>query len=397
MATAVDEGVFNARADISQVRDGFGSVAYQEGVGYQFGLYRPFLDDDGRRKVRLNTNRMVANGKGQQVRQKVDLEVNTAREKYDLQPLVTTNATTLRKFEWVELDRAVTMSTRQRLRAWADLRATNSVSGFDAMATTTYEYEAMNDPGEAVVDMDPIADGRSDAPLFKLFSVPLPVTHSDFWFSARRLAAMRRNNQVAGLAMAEAAGRRVAEMVEKTLIGVEAGISFGTNSTLHTGTSKVYGYTNFPYRVTKTDLTTPTGSNPEAVVQDIIEMRETMYSNGFYGPFMVYMSTGYDTWLDGDYFRTGGTSVTRTLRERIESIDGIGGVRRLDYLTSGYQIVMVQMTRDVVEAINGMDITTVQWESQGGARLNFRVMCIQVPLLKTQYSGVSGIVHGTTS
>jgi hypothetical protein len=58
--------------------------------------------------------------------------------------------------------------------------------------------------------------------------------------------------------MAEAAGRRVAEMVEKTLIGVETGMTYGTRSgdstTAHTGTSTVYGYTNFPYRVTKTNL-----------------------------------------------------------------------------------------------------------------------------------------------
>ena len=126
-------------------------------------------------------------------------------------------------------------------------------------------------------------------------------------------------------------------------------------------------------------------------------MRDLLYADNFFGPFMLYHSTGYDIFLDNDYFRSGGTSVNQTLRARIESIDGISGVRRLDYLTSGYQMIMVQMTSDVARAVNGMDITTVQWESIGGMRLNFKVMAIQVPQLRADYSGRCGIVHATTS
>jgi hypothetical protein len=149
--------------------------------------------------------------------------------------------------------------------------------------------------------------------------------------------------------------------------------------------------------VTKTDLNTPTGANPEAIKQDVIEMRETMYSNGFFGPFVLYTSTGYDAFLDDDYFRSGSTAVQRTLRERIKDIDNISDVRRLDYLTSGYQMILVMMDPTVAQAINAMDITTVQWDSQGGMRKNFKVMCIKVPLLKAPFNGVAAIVHGTTS
>jgi hypothetical protein len=58
-------------------------------------------------------------------------------------------------------------------------------------------------------------------------------------------------------------------------------------------------------------------------------------------------------------------------------------------------MVMVQMTPDVARAVNGMDITTVQWESQGGMRLNFKVMCIQVPQLRADYYGNCGILDAT--
>ena len=60
-------------------------------------------------------------------------------------------------------------------------------------------------------------------------------------------------------------------------------------------------------------------------------------------------------------------------------------------------MIMVQMTPDVARAVNGMDITTVQWESVGGMRLNFKVMAIQVPQLRADYDGRCGIVHATTA
>jgi uncharacterized linocin/CFP29 family protein len=379
---------------------GHGEVGAALGeVRFDPGLLRPFIARDGQPAVTVNTGRMRWDEKLRR-----DVPVTATYKAADLAArgiaVPTANATSLRKNDWINIDTAVQRATRQRLRAWADLAASSSVGGFNGMAKLTHEYESMTDPGEAVVDMDGLADGRNDSPLFKLRSVPLPITHSDFWFSERRLAVSRNSGTPLDTTMAEAAGRRVAEMIERTLLGVETGVTYGTQTAgvgTHDGTSTVYGYTNFPYRVTKTDLTTPTGSNPEAVKQDVIEMRETMYTNGFYGPFMLYHSTGYDAFLDDDYFRSGSTAASRTLRERVGEIEGIAGIRRLDYLTSGYQMVLVQMTSDVAQAINAMDVTTVQWDSQGGLRKNFKVMAIQVPLLKAPYNGVAGIVHGTTS
>jgi uncharacterized linocin/CFP29 family protein len=258
------------------------------------------------------------------------------------------------------------------------------------------EFEMQSDPGEAIVDMDGLGEGRRDAPKFQPQGMPLPITHCDFWFSSRELAVSRQTGTPLDMSMAEAAGRRVAESIEKTLIGTETGMAYG-DSTRYGQTAQVYGYTNFPQRNTKTDLTTPLGTNPEAIAQDVLEAREQLYADNFYGPFVLYHSTNYDQWLDNDYFRSGGTSVTRSLRERLQAIDGIQAVRRLDYLTTGYVMILVQMTSNVARAINGMDITTVQWESQGGMRLNFKVMAIQVPQLRADFDGRCGILHATTS
>ena len=362
------------------------------------GMLRPYYDDRGRRCVTINTGRMRTDAKGnpEPIYQKVLISDLQARGIH----MPVWNAQTLTKEAWIEIDRTVVMATRQRLRAFADLQAAASRGGFNAMAKMTLEYQAMNDPGEAVVDMDGLSEGRRDTPLFNLKSTPLPITHMDFDFSSRLIAASRNSGVPLDMTGIDLAARRCAEKVEKTLIGTETGMTFGTVSTgptAHTGNSAVYGYTNFPYRVTKTDLTTPTGTNPEAINTDVLEMIETMQTNGFYGPYMLYHSTPYSRYLNDDYFRTGSTSAVRSVRQRILENEGISDIRRLDYLTSGYQLLLIQMTRDVAEAINGMEFTAVQWESKGGMQQNFKVLGIKTALLKSPYNGVSGIQHGTTS
>lgn len=377
--------------DYIQNGQGHGPVAEQlAGCRFDPGLLRPYIDNRGVRCVTVNTGQYGADGKPMLKKMPVAELLNNGISS----PVF--NATSLRKDEWVQLDSVVQKAARQRLRAWSDLAQSNTFGGFNGMSKTILEHETMSDPGEAIVDMDGLTEGRTDSPKFQLEGLPLPITHSDFWFSSRRLAVSRNTGTPLDTTMAEAAGRRVAEMIEKTLIGVETGITYGSSAS-YGRASTVYGYTNFPDRITKTDLTTPTGSNPEAVVQDILEMRDLLYASNFYGPFMLYHSTGYDAFLDNDYFRTGGTSAVRSVRERIQAIDGISGIRRLDFLTSGYVLIMVQMTSDVARAVNGMDITTVQWESVGGMRLNFKVMAIQVPQLRSDYNGNTGIVHATTA
>ena len=56
-----------------------------------------------------------------------------------------------------------------------------------------------------------------------------------------------------------------------------------------------------------------------------------------------------------------------------------------------FRLIMIQMNSEVARAVNGMDITTIQWETVGGLQLNFKVMCIQVPQLRADFYGNCGI------
>ena len=110
---------------------------------------------------------------------------------------------------------------------------------------------------------------------------------------------------------------------------------------------------------------------------------------------MAYVSSDYDEFLD-NLFSTAEPSAG-TLRSRLQQVDGISGIRRLDYLTDTFTVLLVQMTSDVARAVNGLPLTTVQWESKGGMQLNFKVMAIQVPQLRADYNSNTGIAHGTTA
>lgn len=386
----------------------FGAVAEQlAGCRFDPGLMRPYYDDKGHKCVTVNTGRIEYDKKEGIYKPVYENRLIADMVAHGIESPVF-NATTLRKDEWLMMDRIVLRAARDRLRAWADLAAANTFGGFNGMSKMVLEHERMTDPGEAVVDMDGLTEGRGDTPRFQLEGLPLPITHSGFHFGSRRLAVSRNTGTPLDSTMAEAAGRRVAEMIEKVTIGVTdlSSLSYG-NASDYGNTPAIYGYTNHPDRITKTDLTTPDGTNSDTVLAEVLAMRDLAYAQKFYGPFMLYHSTDWDQWLDNDYGVAAGTSYgytpSQTLRQRLRQIEDIRDVRRLDFFTDTYSLLLVQMTGDVARAIDGMGITTVQWETRGGMMLNFKVMAIQVPQVRSQYIGTStstsktGIVHGTTS
>jgi len=371
---------------------GHGNVAEQlAGTGFDPGLLRPYIDGGGNKCVTVNTGRTEYDADSGQYKPLFEKRLVSECVANGINSPVF-NATSLRKQEWLQLDSVVLRAARERLRAWSDLAGVNSFGGFNGMSKMILEHETMSDPGEAVVDMDGLTEGRTDTPRFQLEGLPLPITHSDFWFSSRRLAVSRNTGTPLDTTMGEAAGRRVAEQIEKTLIGTVTGASYGVAGD-YSNAPTVYGYTNHPDRNTKTDLTVPDGTNGATTVDEVLSMIETLMGDKFFGPYMVYHSTDWDKYLDDDYR----TNDDRTLRARLREIEQVQDVRRLDFLSNTFTLLLVQMTSDVARAVNGMDITTVQWDSVGGMRVNFKVMAIQVPQIRSDFNGNCGILHATTA
>jgi hypothetical protein len=424
----------------------------------QLGLMKPFIEDGSgygldaaqASKLGLLGKKCVTLNVG--YRQKVDDKGNyypvaikkimTAERAIQLgfrHQNLAQNAYAFPKESMIQLDTAILRESRFRLGALEDLRASNVYGGFNGMSKTMLEYQMIDDSGEAIVDMDGRTPGRNDDPLYALQGMPLAITHSDFEIGARQ-QAMSKNTPGEALdtTKGEMAGRRIAESLERQVIGVETGIKAGGTGLLTGGyaygtSAQVFGYLTFPGRLTKTNLYKPTGVGragtgwvPNDTILDVLAMKDSLVLNKFFGPWMIYHSNDWDQYLDRDYniFTAGGSVAggTITLRERLKKIPNVQDVKRLDLLTASalalpttpgssssttdlagptsanpFTLVMVQMNAQTARLVVGLDVTTVQWEEMGGMVLKFKVMTIQAPQIRATYAGNCGLLHANGS
>jgi hypothetical protein len=306
---------------------------------------------------------------------------------------------TLRVLDWIQLDEAVIRAAKPRLRAAKDLREAGLVYMLpNGIAKTTMQFQQQSDIGGATVSMDGLRQSESDRPTFTLINFPLPIIHKDFQYPLRQVLASRTGYSPLDTTTAELAGRRVAEQVEQFTLGCGANSNFNAagqllgQTTYAWNNGTIYGYMNYPSRITYSIVQpTTAGWIPQNTVDDILNMKTQSQNAAHFGPWMLYCGIYWDRYMDNDYKPTYNDM---TLRQRLREIDGIIDVRTVDYIPDD-SLIMVQQTTDVVRMVIGMDITTVQWESHGGMQLNFKVMCVMIPQLRTDAYSSTGIVHGS--
>jgi uncharacterized linocin/CFP29 family protein len=292
---------------------------------------------------------------------------------------VVNNAVLLRD-EWIEIDRVVQKIARERLVGAGDLLSRGLTYNLtNPMGKTVLEYQDMNDPGEANVDMDAATQHKNDRPVFTTKYLPIPIIHSDFTISHRVLEASRTYGDPIDTTMAEACARRVAEKLEDMIF---------TNTTFAYGGGTIYSYVSDTNKNTASlsanwDASGKTGA---LIVDDIITMKQAMIDARHYGPYVIYIPTDYETVLDDDYT----TGYPKTIRQRILEISGIEGVKVADRCPAD-TVIMVQMQSSTVRLVNGFAPTVVQWDTMGGLMHHFKVMSIQVIQTRADQDGNSGI------
>lgn len=325
--------------------------------GMSAGALRPYIGDDGRAYITVNG-----------------------------EAVPTLNAT-LRKDEWKHYDTAVVDIARQRLVAVQDLISRGLTYNIpNGLGTTVMEYEDAGDIEAAQISMDGLTKGQNDAVEYQMKYLPLPIIHKDFFINARVLAASRTGNRPMDTTLAQMASRKVADKLENILVN-------GTSSYAYAG-GTIYGYLDFPYVATYTLQAhwndTPSSGTGQNCVEDVIAMKQKSIDNLHYGPWMVYVSTNYETVLDGDFKANG----NQTIRQRIMAIEGILGVKVLDVLPAD-RVVLVEMNPTTVRMVNALPLSVVEWQEQGGMVSLFKVMTIQVPQIRADQNNKCGIVVGS--
>lgn len=353
-----------------QIQGEFASLLMANGK-MDVGAMRPFVSKkDGKSYVSVYKGGDVNNPESY-----VNIQVNNG---------------TLRRDEWKALDDAVTTVAESRLVGINDLVSRGLVFNLtNAMGSTVLETEAMSDAMEAEMTMDGVSRSKSDRPVFSSTYLPIPIIHVDYEINSRSLAASRNGGSALDTTSAERAARKVAEKLEKMLF---------TNITYSFGGGTIYSYLNHPSRgeVSLSLAWDDSSKTPKQILDDVKKLKQKSIDNKHYGPWVLYIPTSYETVLDEDYITSVSDSTTsgtsNTIRDRILKVNGILDVKVVDTLPDD-NIVLVQMTSDVVRLVRGMGIQNVQWQTEGMFINKYKVLTIQVPQIRSDFNSKTGIVH----
>jgi len=298
---------------------------------------------------------------------------------------------TLRRDEWKHLDEALLVASRSRLGGVQDLIDKGLVYTLgNGMGSTVFEYHDVKDGMTAELSMDAVTRSIGDRPDFGVKYLPLPIIHSDFEINARVLAASRNMGNPLDTTAVEMATHQVLLKREQMLF---------TDTTYGYGGGTIYSYVNHPDRNivslgtawSSLDYDSSSSSGGETVVDKVIALKQSSIDNLHFGPWMLYIPTAYETVLDKDYDKT---TPGTTIRDRIMKVGGISGIKVIDQLTPD-NVLLVQMSSDVVRLIRGLGLQNLQWQIEGGMITKYKVMTIEVPQVRSDANGKSGIVHAS--
>lgn len=311
--------------------------------------------------------------------------INAAMSGQPLNANVLRTAAVLRRDQWIHFDEQINMAAQMRLAAVADLVAMGLTRPLpNALGRTVLEYERVGEMEEANVSLDAMTRGENELLEFAPHQLPLPITHKDFFFNIRLLAASRERGEALDVTHVRWAGQRVAEKIESMLVN---------GSTRQFGGLPLYGYTTHPDRNTFSFGTGGawTGSKTgEQILSDVLTAITRLQADKHWGPYVVYNAADADTKLSEDFK----ANSDKTIRQRLLEVNNVRAIRTLDSLAAG-NVVVVSMTDDVVVMIDGERFQTVMWDVHGGMGVNFKAFALQVPLVRNGIEGRSGIAHMT--
>jgi uncharacterized linocin/CFP29 family protein len=288
----------------------------------------------------------------------------------------------LREDDWREFDSVVTNVARDRFSLVTDLMSRGLTRGLtNPLAVTQLSWDRVSEMNDAQVDMTVEAPDVKDRVLFAQDSMPLPIIHKGFSLNLRTLLASRRQGTGVDTLQVERATRKVVEKIESLFIGT---------STYATGIAgSIYGLTTHPQRNTDSVTASWATATATQIVGDVLKMIKALEADNMYGPYGLYVPKAALQNMRNDYGTAGDI---RTILQRVLEIPEIAYVKSNMFLT-GNNVVMVNLTRDVIDVIDGFQPRLIEWQTQGDMVTEFRVMAMILPRIKRDYDNQSGIAH----
>jgi uncharacterized linocin/CFP29 family protein len=328
----------------------------------------------------VGSGRTLVSGSVGQRLLSANFDVQALRPCSDVSSGLSTNATLLRD-EWIQFDTVVQQVARERLPVVAELISRGLVMKLpNALGVMNIEWERVKgDLVNAEVTMSGLNEATKDRMEYEYLRMPVPIFHKEFFYNLRHLETARRHGRQLDVEHAAVATRKIAELIETVLFN---------GLTIAGGT--VYGLTTEPNRKTLSVSTTWVTATGSQIISDILRMIDLAQgaSNNFEGPFVLFVPRTIASRFGDDYK----TNSDKTIMDRVMEIPGIQKVIQTSRLP-GTQALLVQMTSDVLQMIDGIQPTMVEWDSHGGFQQNFKVIAIMLPRVRSDGFQQSGIVQ----
>lgn len=289
----------------------------------------------------------------------------------------------LDKREWAVLDSRVISMVKLRRNGIQDLRDRNLVRT-TTLAEQLAQWRVSTERQRPSVNMDGRSTANKDRTDKKTYGTPVPMIRADASIGARDLLSSRALGSPIDVTEAGEAAESVAEEAERIL--------FNGDSNIVVQTQPVYGYTTLPARLT--DTAANFGGGDFGTISNIkptfLGMLAGLAARRYHGPFGFYVAdTQYhqmlETYTDGS---------DKTPLERVLALPQVEFVKPSDMLADG-ATVGVQLTPNVVELIDALDVDTREWDSPDQTEMNLAVLSAMGVKLITDAAGYAGIVHAT--
>ena len=314
-----------------------------------------------------------------------DLLAKGVREDFtELRPILAHNETsfaanaTLRKDEWEMIDAKVNDVMRERLTIVDDLRGKGLVTPV-SLGTVLRVTERLEDFAAAEISFDGDTAPQRDRPSYLRDTIAVPVIAKDFQINWRQLEASRTRGEPLDLTAAGLAARKVRDKLQDLF----------TNGFAHTpAASSIPGITSAANRQ-QVSLAVDWDASGATIIADVLSMLEAAYAVSLFGPFFLYVPKNYWGVLQDDYSTAKGE---KTFIQRILAFEDIEVVRPLDSLADD-NVVLIQLTEDVIDMSEAQAVTTIQWE-KNPLVTNFRVLAVAGPHIKSIENDAGTTIHG---
>jgi hypothetical protein len=307
---------------------------------------------------------------------------NTKRPKIDQRTGLITNSQ-LTQAEWAVLDAAVIQRAKLRLNIIAALRSAGLVQD-TTLANMLSQWRVASERTAPTISMDGRTRTNRDRTDKQTFGVPVPIIHDAYSIGRRELLASRTLGAALDTTEAAAAASAVVE-------GAETMVFNGASGIVVSG-STIYGLTNHPARTTDTAANFGGGDfgTISLVQPTFLGAISAMAGYRYHGPFNVYVSGTQYIQMLARYSDGSGQKAL----DAVLDLPQIADVQPSDFLSAG-QIVMVQMTSDVIDLVQAGTVENREWVAPDGEELFFKVMMVLAPRLKQDYAGKLGVCHIT--